>query len=235
MPSVDEEKYKKMVGTIEEMDKIYSLWEYHFKELSEFLLPRRYSSLYPSKEGQAVDGSKWVSSNIVDGVATRALQRAAAGMHGALTSPARLWFRLKFSGLSAGEEESQPDRKMLDNLELDVADVLSRSNFYSVMPSLYEDILCFGSGCFLVFEGDKDLLRFQFCPVGEFRVEQDVRRRVSNFCRSISMTAEQLVEEFGEANCSQTVCRVVEATNGWAIQALLRPSSHLARPGGEWV
>ena len=86
--------------------------------------------------------------------------------------------------------------------------VFQESNFYNSMAVMYFDLVVFGTAAVLIYEDFDDVIRcFNPC-LGEFFIDVDNKFRVTIFYRRFVMTTAQIVDEFGEENCSQSVRRL---------------------------
>ena len=74
--------------------------------------------------------------------------------------------------------------------------LLSRTNFYQVMPSFYDDLLTFSNACLLMENDDEELLRFTSIPIGEWYVANDQYHRIRTYGRRFQLTVRQVVEKF---------------------------------------
>jgi hypothetical protein len=81
-------------------NKRYSWW-IHWRELGDFILPRRYRWLVATN--QANRGSP-LNNNIIDSTGTLAARVLASGMMAGITSPTRPWFKLKIEGFDDDTE-----------------------------------------------------------------------------------------------------------------------------------
>ena len=69
----------------------YSWW-LHWRELAEFILPRRYRWLVISNQ---MNRGSPINQNIIDSTGTLAARVLASGMMAGITSPTRPWFKFK--------------------------------------------------------------------------------------------------------------------------------------------
>jgi len=162
----------------------------HWRDLSEYLLPRRGRFLITEKN----KGDK-KNNKIIDNEGTMALNTLVSGLMSGVTSPARKWFRL-----------ATPDREMMDygpvkewlhKVELAAYEVFQQSNFYQVMPYVYEEMGAFGTASMIQLDDFDTVSRFQAFTVGEYCIAQDETYRVNSIYREIPMTVEQIVGRYG--------------------------------------
>lgn len=173
-------------------------WDSHWKELQQYLLPRR--SRFETTDTN--DGKK-KNSAIYDNTPTLALRTLASGMMAGLTSPARPWFRLTTPDPSLSEND---EVKAWLSIVVDlIREVFSRSNVYQALQTIYEELGGFGTGVMVVLEDDETVIRCYPMTVGEYCLDQNERLQVDTLYRKFAMTTRQLVRQFGLDNCSENV------------------------------
>ncbi len=134
-----------------------------------------------------------------------ALRRGAAGFHGNLTSPATRWFRLKLPEHATDGETTHEDRIVIDRLTEATEWVFARSNAYAAIHKLYEHLLAFGFGCLMVSESKTNICRVETLRVGTYALGIGADGMVDTVVRKFSLTAPQIIEQFGEKNCPKVI------------------------------
>lgn len=181
------------------MKNEFASWQPALMELSQYINPTR--GFF--SEGQPNQGRKIDHKTVIDGHARRAVRTLASGMTSGLTSPSRPWFRLGIPDPElAGDDEVQ---QWLDEVQRRMLDVFSKSNIYSSLHTVYEEIGTFGTGCMILQEDDTEVVRARVYTMGEYYLINDENGRTSGFGRTFWHTVGQLVERFGLENCSDTV------------------------------
>jgi hypothetical protein len=175
-------------------------WWQHWRQLSDFILPRR--GRYLMTPNQATRGDP-VGSRIINETPTLALRTLAAGLMAGLTSPARPWFRLMIRDMDV--TDNTPVRLWLDEVTKRMLTVLSQSNAYNALHVLYEEISCFGTGVSLIDEDFNDVIRFQNLTAGEYYLASSGRNEIDTLYREYVLTVGQVIERFPEANWSPQV------------------------------
>jgi hypothetical protein len=173
-------------------------WIGHWKEISDYLLPRRGRFL----TDQANRGKK-LNSYIIDSSGTFALRTLSAGLMGGLTSPARPWFRLTTEDIEL--REFGPVKLWLHDLKLRMEQVFSTSNLYQVLPALYEEVASYGIGSMIVFEDMYKVIRCMAFPIGSYHVANSPDGQVDTLYREFQMTTDQMVKQFGADKVSRRV------------------------------
>jgi hypothetical protein len=201
-------------------------WMQHWRELANFILPRRYKWLQTPNEfnrGSPINGM------IIDSTGTIALRVLASGMMSGVTSPTRPWFKLRMD--EAGVEESDPINLWLADCERRMMRVFAESNFYTAMATVYFDLGCFGSASNLIYEDFDDVIRCFTPCLGEFYFDNDAGGRVNTVGREFTQTAGQLVERYGVTNVSDNVKLAYEGTGAGKSQQYL--VAHLVEPNDD--
>ncbi len=214
--------HQKLLGTIASMEVDRQPWWQHWRELADYILPRRYVWLL-SKTEAAKRATR--NPNILDGTGTNAARTLASGMMNGITSPARPWFKLRVHGADDNDHEL---RMWLDEVQRRMLLIMAESNFYNAMAVLYLDLVIFGTGAMLIYEDFKNVIRCYNPALGEYYLAQDFGLSVNTFAREFSLKVDQVVSEFGEENVSDTV-RAAWKEGGAARQRDVR-IVHLIEP-----
>lgn len=183
-----------------------SSWDTHWKEISDYLLPRsgRFDTSDRNRGGRK-------HNNIYDSTGTRALRVLAAGMMAGMTSPARPWFRLTTSDPAL--DESANVKQWLAEVQRLMLMVFSKGNTYRALHSMYEELGAFGTGASIVLPDYNDVVRHYSLTTGEYAIATDYRGQVSTLYRELDKTVGDLVGEFGRDKVSQTVRNLYDRGN----------------------
>lgn len=180
------ERYLKMRAELEQGVQSFLT---HWRELCDYIMPRRGRfSLSDRGKGERR------SNKIIDSTATFAARTMSAGMMSGITSPARPWYRLDTPDPDLSEQASVKD--WLHIVTQRTQTILSRSNWYNVLPLFYFDLGIFGTAALMIEEDDRDVIRCTSFPVGQYYLANDARGEVAVFMREFGMTLRQLVEKF---------------------------------------
>ncbi|MCI0304947.1 phage tail protein [Cronobacter sakazakii] len=188
------EQLTKQLGMLEQERTTF---EPHWRELSDFIIPR--GSRFLTSEANRGDRR---NNKIVDPTATMANRTLSSGMMSGITSPARPWFKL-----------ATPDPEMMDygpvklwleTVQNRMNDMFNKSNLYQSLPIIYSSLGTFGTGALAVLEDDEDVIRTMPFPVGSYYIANSPRLSVDTCFRKFSMTVRQLVREFGLNNVSSS-------------------------------
>lgn len=180
------------------MDRERSSFINHYKELSDYIKPRR-GRFFISDRNK---GEKRHQS-IINSIGTQALRVATAGMLAGTMSPSRPWFALE--SFNPDLMESQAVRDYLFKSELVLRAILNESNFYSMAPVLLNELLMFSTGCMTHVDDFEDVARFYTHTAGSYYIAQNDRLDVDTLVREFEWPVRQIVSKFGIENVSSSV------------------------------
>ncbi len=151
-----------------------------------------------TKIGQMIDHKV-----LLDSHATHCKRITASGMQTGMTDPARPWFKLTMDNFLL---ENVPGvREWLDEVTHRMLSVMNKSNIYKTFQNCYDELVEFGTGCFLILEDFDDVIRGRSLTCGEYFLRVNDKGRIDGFAREFEMTVGNLVKEFGKENCSGIV------------------------------
>jgi hypothetical protein len=179
----------------EGLSKWYPIW----RDLSRFILPIRgfFEGMMPNW-GTRIDHKIILSAAPMNSVRT-----LASGLQSGLTSPAKQWFRLEVDDDEAMKDDDT--LSWLDEAAKKLRAAFQASGIYGAFYQMYEEVANFGTAAFILLEDFETVVRPRSFTIGEYFLGCGADGRVNAFARQFWMTAGQLVEEFGEANCSAMV------------------------------
>src|SRR5215831_1007091 len=177
----------------------YSWWV-HWRELADYVLPRRYKWLITPN--QMSRGSP-INQHILDSTGSLAARNLASGMMSGITNPSRPWFRLKVGHVDS--TQTSPVSLWLKEVERLMYLVFAESNFYNAMAVFYLDLVVFGTAVLLIYEDFEDVIACYNPCLGEFYVENSDKLKVDTMYREFTLTVSQVVQKFGLKNTSSSV------------------------------
>lgn len=196
-PDTRETRRQRCARLVESLRDERTSWLTHWRELSDYILPRRLRYLSTDRNR----GDKR-NQRILDSTATRSARVLASGMMGGMTSPARPWFGLTTPDRDLAEWA--PVKEWLGDVTVRMAAQFHATNFYNAMPLAYLDLGVFSTHASIALDDAQDVLRFYPLPVGGYMLASDQRGVVDTLVREYSMTVRQLVAEFGLDNVSDS-------------------------------
>jgi len=120
-----------------------------------------------------------------------------------MTSPARPWFKLEVQ--DRGLMRFNPVKLYFEQCEKIILNLAGHSNIYDGFYNSYEEIGTFGTSAWGIHEDPMDIFRAQSFTIGEYFLGCGPDGRINAFTRSTWKTVAQIVEEYGEENCSPTI------------------------------
>lgn len=190
MPMKNETLKEQLTKQLGMLEQERTTFEPHWRELSDFIIPR--GSRFLTSEANRGDRR---NNKIVDPTATMANRTLSSGMMSGITSPARPWFKL-----ATPDPEMMdygPVKMWLETVQNRMNDMFNKSNLYQSLPIIYSSLGTFGTGALAVLEDDEDVIRTMPFPVGSYYIANSPRLSVDTCFRKFSMTVRQLVREFG--------------------------------------
>lgn len=194
--TVDAKPYRRRLAALQrEAEPNMPQW----RDLNEYILPWSGRFLFSDRDLPGIRRGQYVYNSVT----YNAIQTAASGLHGGLTSPSRPWFEL-----------THPDKDMMEisavkswiyNLQENERRILSQSNFYAKIQSLYYEALAYGRAVMLIEADPKSVVRVRALTCGEYWLAQGADLRVNTVYRKFSMTAAQMRDTFEEAKLSAPV------------------------------
>lgn len=167
-----------------------SSFDPHWRELADFHMPRRTRFTVSDR-----NRGERRNQNIIDSTARFAMRTLESGLYAGMTSPQVPWFNLALADQDL--MEYPPVREYLHDLTRRTSAILTGSNFYNSLPTLYGDMGLFGTGAIAVLPDRKDLIRTFVYPVGSYNIGVDERGLTCAFTMEYGRNVEQVVGEFG--------------------------------------
>jgi hypothetical protein len=191
------QRYKEQLT---QMNKDFAEWEDLMRDVSTYIALGK--GRFTGKGDQP---NKRVNKavNIINNTATRSLHLLGAGIQGGLSSHARQWFQLALEDADLGN--FHPHRVWLDTVEKVMYSVFNKSNFYKVIPSIYEEIAGFGTGCVFVMDHPTNYVNFIYFTAGDYRFSVNEDGMPFQIMRDYKLQVHQMVQQFGLEKCSDTV------------------------------
>lgn len=191
------EVHRRLKAVIKGLQDERQAWWVHWRELADYLLPRRYIWLLSGNEQKRARNR---NSFILDSTGTKAARVLAAGMMNGITSPSRPWFKLRLAGRT--EEEDHDASVWLEDTARRMLIAMAETNFYQALAVAYLDLAVFGTSATLIYEDFDTVFRCYNSPLGEFYLAQGAQQTVNTVAREFEYKVHQIVERWGLENCS---------------------------------
>ncbi|MEK9724729.1 MAG: portal protein [Rhodospirillaceae bacterium] len=214
---------KYLVQRVGQLKSERNSFDSHWKDLSEYVMPRR-SRFITSSRNSGERGT----SKIINSTATWALRVATSGLLAGVMSPARPWFKLEAPEQQINEMAGVPE--WLEFVSNRMRQVFNASNLYRQAPMMFSELLQFGTGCITHVDDFDDVARFYAHTVGSYVIDCDERGMANVLAREFEMTAAQMAQRFGYDKVSDgvrnaldrgdystwfQVSHLIEPTDGW--------------------
>ena len=170
----------------------------HYKELSEFISPRRGRFLISDRN----KGDKRYSA-IINSRATQAHRIATSGLLAGTMSPTRPWFDLETYNIDL--MKSAAVQEWLFHAGLKIRAVFNASNLYGMSSNMLAELTLFGTGAMLHVDDFQDVARFYTQTAGSYMIAQNDRLEVDTLFREFEWPVSSIVGRFGINNVSTTV------------------------------
>jgi len=184
--------FKKAVSMYQELLEERRVYEQEWKKVSRYLLPERgvYAQLSAPRK------RRLTSAAIVNSAAEDYLGVLTSGIHGALTSPSKPWFRLSWTSERAKQIEEL--KAWLQQAEVILQRALQASNFYSVIEDGYQELCGFGVNSVFVSENSDTEAGFSFIPltIGEYLYTLNPKLTVDTFVRVFYLSPQQIYDKY---------------------------------------
>ncbi len=183
---------------LSQMDEERSSHISHYKDLQEFVSPRRGRFFEQDRN----KGDKRHQS-IINSVATQSLRIGVAGMLNGTMSPARPFFSLETFDPDLMEDADVRD--WLYKTEIIIRMILNESNFYNMAPVFLKELLLFGTSLMTHVDDFENVARFYTHTAGSYYLSQNENLEIDRIARKFEWPVIQIVGKFGKENCSKAV------------------------------
>lgn len=152
------------------------------------------------------------SKKILDSTTFIAVRNFASGMMTGATSPTRRWFKTGIMNRDNKKNKMSYAAKLWCSNQAELSrKILYASNFYQLLPEVYEQLGVFLFSCMAMEKDYDNVANFKVLPIGSYYYSKDGRGVVDTVCRNYMESAKNLVERYGLENCSDAVQQVYKA------------------------
>lgn len=167
-----------------------SLW----KDIREYYEPTLGKGLLEGSVDEVA--AKRDDEKILNNTPRLLLHRMGAGLQSGITNQSRRWFN--FAALDNDLTEYSAVRQWLDSTAEAVSSAMNRSNVYPALDQTYLHLGQFGTAAGIIYPDDENTVHLRMIDCGNYWLGDDKRGRVTSVLERISMTLDQVVEEFGK-------------------------------------
>lgn len=184
-------------------------YEALWAQIAKLFNPRRYDLLNPAQPGQRF------GSQVFSSVPARSAWKYAHGFLAYQVSPAVPWMQPTINNQSTADNDHVKD--YLQNFQEQLYSGVSRSSFYSSLPTFLKDWPTIGTGIIVPeYDITNDKVEFRACSPGQCCVGCDQYGNYDVFHREIKMTAKTAYEKFGKESLSVEMVKNAEGANPYA-------------------
>lgn len=197
-----EPKVQEVISDLQRMETERSTLDTKLQEISNLVLPIQDFNTERTPGVRRYDFQ-------FDATAPNAAFRLASALHGQLTNPAAMWFKLRTRDKALDEMDAV--RRKLDD---DEERMMSRfnspeGNFHNESHVFYLSLITLGTAIMFptrrVNEDGRIEYSFQTIPLSSCYIKENDRGHIDTLTRKIPFTARQLVQRFGLENLPQDV------------------------------
>lgn len=165
-------------------------WEPLWQEIRDYIAPDL--GLFSGED--ALSGSKRYS-RVLDAEAADCADVLASGLFSGVSSPSRPWLRL--TTLDPELDESSAVKQWLDEVQNLMMMLFTKAEVYNQLHQAYTELPVFGTACTLIKPHPEQVLNLQNLTCGEYWLATDPYGQVDTMYRRLSMSAKQMVQQWG--------------------------------------
>lgn len=167
-----------------------SSWEDLWRDIRDYCLP----DLGCFSGEDATQGSKRYRK-ILDAEAIGCADVLAAGLLGGVSSPSRPWLRL--TTMDPDLDKNHAVKEWLNKVQDLLLLYFSKAECYNALHQSYLELPVFGTACTIVKPHPEQLISLQNLTIGEYCLAEDDYGKVDTMYRRLSLTAKQMVQQWG--------------------------------------
>ena len=195
-------------------------YEAEWIDLRDYINPK-VGRMLTDGEQQQIRG---LYKHVLDSEPYQAVRVLAAGMLGGMASPSRKWFDLTIR--NKDKKLEKPINDWTKKLREELLTQFNKSNFYTAIHKLIREAIHFGTSVMLIEVDNKEnRLFFDTLSCGEYYLSQTTKDYVDTLMRKQWMTADQIVDEFGDdtPECVQDAYNEHDIAKKFEVFHIIRP------------
>lgn len=174
-------------------------YESQWLEISRHITPASGRFLGTDVKNQS--RSRW--NKIYDNAATYAATILSSGLQSGMNDPSTQWFALTTG--TPDLDESHEVKVYLDRVQRILEMAFESTNVYQALHHGWREVGVYGTCAMIIVEDAKAGFHCYPLVCGEYCVGVDACNRPNTVYRRFSMTAAQMIEQYGRAKCSKAV------------------------------
>lgn len=192
-------KAKAYVDRLNKLDQQRREWNEAWKEVQEYIAPHRGQFM---DSGMEPNQGEKRNSKILNATPTRAVQIAAAGMQGGLTSPVRPWVRSTLDDLDLAKWG--PVKLYLEDVDKGMHKAFARTNFYQTSHAIYSELCAFATSAAFVDKHPQRYAAYHMATSGQIYLAANHYGEVDTVYRKYKMAVRQMEQRFGRGALCET-------------------------------
>lgn len=180
-----------------------SSWEDLWRDIRDYCLP----DLGCFSGEDATQGSKRYRK-ILDAEAIDCADVLAAGLLGGVSSPSRPWLRL--TTMDPDLDKNPAVKEWMTKVQDLLLLYFSKAECYNALHQSYLELPVFGTACTIVKPHPEQLISLQNLTIGEYWLAEDDYGKVDTMYRRLSLTAKQMVQQWGFEGVNNDVRQAFE-------------------------
>jgi hypothetical protein len=180
---------KEVKKIIQQLKSERSLWESHWQDIADYIFIRKNDVLNRTTPGEKK------AFRLLDNTGMYSNEMLAGALHGMLTNPDLTWFEFSTGNVELDREDRV--RKWLQESSRALHFIFNNSNFQTEVHELYLDLCSFGTGCMLVEEDKKDIVRFKTKFIRDYYIAENYYGKVDQIYYEYKATAKDIIDAFG--------------------------------------
>ena len=188
--------YKYLTERLSKAESIRNHYESMWRDISHYVAPNRGN--FVSKTGTQYANTTKSVPNIYNSTAVHANTILASTLYSGLINPSTKWFRLEIKDKKTIAEDN------INRFLEKAADIILRvfnsadTSFSQQAHEVFLDLTAYGTGCMYLEEDDELGFRFSSRHLNEIFIMEDYKGMVDTVFRKFSLTARQIVQQFGD-------------------------------------
>ena len=174
-------------------------YESQWLEISRHITPASGRFLGTDVKNQS--RSRW--NKIYDNAATYAATILSSGLQSGMNDPSTQWFALTTG--TPDLDESHEVKVYLDRVQRILEMAFESTNVYQALHHGWREVGVYGTCAMIIVEDAKAGFHCYPLVCGEYCIGVDACNRPNTVYRRFSMTAAQVIEQYGRAKCSKAV------------------------------
>lgn len=167
-----------------------SSWEDLWRDIRDYCLPDLGCF---SGEDATQDSKRY--RKILDAEAIDCADVLAAGLLGGVSSPSRPWLRL--TTMDPDLDKNPAVKEWMTKVQDLLLLYFSKAECYNALHQSYLELPVFGTACTIVKPHPEQLISLQNLTIGEYWLAEDDYGKVDTMYRRLSLTAKQMVQQWG--------------------------------------